>query len=473
MLTNSRRLFWFFSSLHFLFVFLPLVLLGYCFIKPKFLNAWLLGASLFFYYIGAKNYLALLLLIIGIAYISGIIIAWAKSKIIKIITLILSVSLMILSMSYYKYYDFIVANINSFFHTNYSVKNIVLPIGISFFVFQAISYVVDVYRGESYLKNPIDMALYISFFPQLIAGPIVRFHDIREQLGVEYRKINIDNFSQGIWRFSIGLCKKVILANNLGILSDIVFGVSDIYTHSILYTWLGAISYTLQIYFDFSGYSDMAIGLGKVFGFEIQENFNYPYAASSIKDFWRRWHMSLSQFFRDYIYIPLGGNRCRKSRWLFNMMMVWLLTGIWHGASWTYILWGILYGLLLIVENIVPELRVNNKIIEVLKHVYTMVIVCFLWVLFRARNISQAKMYFMNMIGLGNKNLIDEGFKFLSQNYFAVIAIALLLPVPIFPRVKERLSNNVILQWGTAVILMVGVMVSVSYIYMGSYNPFL
>ena len=183
--------------------------------------------------------------------------------------------------------------------------------------------------------------------------------------------------------------------------------------------------------------------------------------------------MSLSQFFRDYIYIPLGGNRCRKSIWLFNMMMVWLLTGIWHGASWTYILWGILYGLLLIVENIVPELRVNNKIIEVLKHVYTMVIVCFLWVLFRARNLSQAKMYFMNMIGLGNKNLIDEGFLFLSQNYFAVIAIALLLPVPIFPRVKERLSNNVILQWGTAVILMVGVMVSVSYIYMGSYNPFL
>lgn len=183
MLTNSRRLFWFFSSLHFLFVFLPLVLLGYCFIKPKFLNAWLLGASLFFYYIGAKNYLALLLLIIGIAYISGIIIAWAKSKIVKIITLILSVSLMIFTMAYFKYYDFAVANINSFFHTNYSVKNVILPIGISFFVFQAISYVVDVYRGESYLKNPIDMALYISFFPQLIAGPIVRFHDIREYWG--------------------------------------------------------------------------------------------------------------------------------------------------------------------------------------------------------------------------------------------------------------------------------------------------
>ena len=183
--------------------------------------------------------------------------------------------------------------------------------------------------------------------------------------------------------------------------------------------------------------------------------------------------MSLSQFFRDYVYIPLGGNRCRKSRWLFNMMMVWLLTGIWHGASWTYILWGILYGLLLIVENIVPELRVNNKIIEGLKHVYTIVIVCFMWVLFRARNISQAKMYFMNMIGLGNKNLIDEGFLFLTQNYFAVIAIALLLSVPIIPKVKERLSNNVIMQWGTAIVLMIGVTVSVSYIYMGSYNPFL
>lgn len=322
-----------FSSLHFLFFFLPVVLIGYFLIKPKYSNAWLLLASLYFYYVGAKNYLKLLLLIIGIAYISGLFISLLKKKWMKKVCMTLSVLSMISVMAYYKYYDFVLDNFNNFFHTSYPLSNMVLPIGISFFVFQAISYVVDVYRGESYLKNPIDMALYISFFPQLIAGPIVRFHDIREYLGAEYRKIDFDNLAQGIWRFSIGLCKKVIIANNLGALSNIVFGVRNIYMYSILYTWLGAIAYTLQIYYDFSGYSDMAIGLGKIFGFEFQENFNYPYSAKSIKDFWRRWHISLSQFFRDYVYIPLGGNKCSKARWVFNMMVVWLLTGIWHGAS--------------------------------------------------------------------------------------------------------------------------------------------
>ena len=462
-----------FSSLHFLFLFLPIVLFGYFLIKPKYLNAWLLGASLFFYYVGAANYLKLLLLIVGISYISGLLIAWLKKNWIRFFFLISSVSLMVFAMAYFKYYDFVVDNLNAFFHTSYSLTNMVLPIGISFFVFQAISYVVDVYRGEPYLKNPIDMALYISFFPQLIAGPIVRFHDIREYLGEKYRTINFDKFAQGIWRFSTGLCKKVILANNLGTLSDIVFAAPDIYTHSVLYAWLGAISYTLQIYYDFSGYSDMAIGLGKVFGFEFQENFNYPYSAKSIKDFWRRWHMSLSQFFRDYVYIPLGGNRCGKFRWLLNMMVVWLLTGIWHGASWTYILWGVLYGIIIITEGFVPELKHKNIMIRLLQHVYTMVTVCFLWVLFRSTSITQAKTFFMNMIGLGNKNLIDEGFLFLTRNYLLIILFATILAVPVIPAIKRRFSDNAPLQFCAAIMLMAGVLISVSYIYMGSYNPFL
>jgi D-alanyl-lipoteichoic acid acyltransferase DltB (MBOAT superfamily) len=448
-------------------------LLGYFLIKPQYSNAWLLGASLIFYYIGAKNYLKLLLLIIGLAYISGLLIAWFKEKWMRIIIMTASVSAMIFTMAYFKYYDFVVDNINAFFHTSYSLANMVLPIGISFFVFQAISYVVDVYRGELYLKNPIDMALYISFFPQLIAGPIVRFHDIREYLGAEYRKFDFDNFTQGIWRFSIGLCKKVIIANNLGTLSDIVFGATDIYTHSVLYTWLGAIAYTLQIYYDFSGYSDMAIGLGKVFGFEFQENFNYPYSAKTIKEFWRRWHMSLSQFFRDYVYIPLGGNRCSKARWLLNMMAVWFLTGIWHGASWTYILWGVIYGIIIIAESFIPEWKHGNKITGFLQHVYTMVVVCFLWVLFRAKDIAQSKDFFKNMIGMGNKNLIDSGFLFLAQNYLLVIVLAALLSVPIIPAIRKKFSGNAIIQFGAAVVLMIGVLISVSFIYMGSYNPFL
>ena len=462
-----------FSSLHFLFFFLPVVLIGYFLIKPKYSNAWLLLASLYFYYVGAKNYLKLLLLIIGIAYISGLFISLLKKKWMKKVCMTLSVLSMISVMAYYKYYDFVLDNFNNFFHTSYPLSNMVLPIGISFFVFQAISYVVDVYRGESYLKNPIDMALYISFFPQLIAGPIVRFHDIREYLGAEYRKIDFDNLAQGIWRFSIGLCKKVIIANNLGALSNIVFGVRNIYMYSILYTWLGAIAYTLQIYYDFSGYSDMAIGLGKIFGFEFQENFNYPYSAKSIKDFWRRWHISLSQFFRDYVYIPLGGNKCSKARWVFNMMVVWLLTGIWHGASWTYILWGIIYGIILIAESIIPELKYKNKIIVFLKHVYTMTVVCFMWVLFRAEHISQASAFLKNMTGMGSEKLIDGGFLFLARNYLLVLLVALVFSVPVIPVIRKRISDNVFLQFGSAILLMAGVLISVSYIYMESYNPFL
>lgn len=462
-----------FSSLQFMFGFFPIVLLGYFLIKPKYSNVWLLGASLIFYYIGAKNHIKLLLIIILIAYISGILNAWLKKKWIRLFVTGISVSCMIFAMAYFKYYDFVIQNINYFFRTNYSMTNMALPIGISFFAFQAISYVIDVYRGESFLKNPIDMALYISFFPQLIAGPIVRFHDIREYLGIEYRKINIDNIDSGIWRFSIGLCKKVIIANNLGALSDIVFEAPDIFMHSILYTWLGALAYTLQIYYDFSGYSDMAIGLGKVFGFEFQENFNYPYVAKTIKDFWRRWHMSLSQFFRDYVYIPLGGNRCKKSRWICNMIIVWLLTGIWHGASWTYILWGVFYGIIIIFESFVPEIKRKGKVISMLQHVYTMIIVCLLWVLFRATSISQAKMYFLNMIGMGNKNLIDDGFVFLGRNYLLIIVIAAVFSLPVIPMIKKRCSGSLVLQLGSAIILMAGVLVSVSYIYMGSYNPFL
>lgn len=442
-------------------------------IRPQFSNAWLLAASLFFYFIEAQNYIYLLFLIIGIDYFSGLILGKVSNVKIRKVTVFVSVASMIAIMTYYKYYDFVVKNLNYYFHTDIATRDIILPIGISFFVFQAISYLVDIYRGEDYLRNPIDMALYISFFPQLIAGPIVRFHDIREYLCKANRNITFDSFSSGLWRFSVGLCKKVLIANNLGSLADIVFNVSNIYEHSILYTWLGAIAYTLQIYYDFSGYSDMAIGLGYIFGFRFYENFNDPYISSSIKEFWRRWHMSLSYFFRDYVYIPLGGNRCSKQRRMVNVMVVWLLTGIWHGASWTYISWGVGYGIIVLVETfLLKYIDIENKYIKAFMHIYTMVVVASLWVIFRSKNLHQAYHYLKNMFGLGSKIMIDAGFVYQFRNYFVLLMAAVIISTPILPRLKESNRGGL---YGvvSTVCLFIGVIASVSFIWMGSYNPFL
>ena len=463
-----------FSSLEFLFVFLPIVLIGYIFIKRRYANAWLMLASLYFYYLGAKDYLKLLLLVIFLAYLAGLVEGNAESKLLKGITLFVSVGTMLFLMGYYKYYDFVINNINAIFHKTYEVTNMILPIGISFFVFQAISYVVDVYRGEKHISNPIDMALYISFFPQLIAGPIVRYHNIIQYLDDDYRKIDINEVSEGIWRFSIGLCKKVILANNLGILADRVFNVSNIYEYSIVYTWIGAIAYTLQIYYDFSGYSDMAIGLGRVFGFTFQENFDYPYVSASVKEFWRRWHMSLSQFFRDYVYIPLGGNRCSKSRWVFNMMLVWLLTGIWHGAAWTYIMWGVIYGIFIIIESFFGKITAsNNIVIRLLLHVYTMLVVILLWVVFKASSLENAYHYIRNMIGLGSNVIIDRGTIYQLSNYSILLLSSIALSLPIVNIINKKTNYNKFIQAIEGVFLMLGTIAAISYIYMGSYNPFL
>lgn len=462
-----------FSSLEFMFLFLPIVLIVYVLVKPKFANAWLLTASIFFYYKGAKEYLVLLLSVILLSYISGLIIDKTGNEKAKKSVLFLSLAGMIAVMIYYKYCNFLITNINWLLHKELPQKNIILPIGISFFIFQAISYVVDVYRGEKCLKNPIDMGLYISFFPQLIAGPIVRFHDIRQCLKTECRKINISAITDGIWRFSIGICKKVLLANNLGGLVDIVFGVRNISDFSTMYTWLGAIAYTLQIYFDFSGYSDMAIGLGKVFGFEFQENFNYPYIAGSVKEFWKRWHISLSQFFRDYVYIPLGGNRCRKYRWIINMMIVWILTGIWHGASWTYIIWGIAYGIIIIVETLFNSRKEISAAGKLIGHIYTLIIVVMLWVVFRAEHFSTAVLYLKNMCGIGSKSFIDEGFFYQLKNFGFIILLGIIFSTPLFPYLKDKYENNVLYKCITTSALLIGFIASTSYIYMGSYNPFL
>lgn len=463
-----------FSSLEFLFFFLPLVLFVYFLIKTKYANLWLMVASLVFYYIGDKEHIRLLLMIILLSYFSGLAMQKCKKHFLKKVLMIETIGIMVMSMSYYKYWNFMITNINLIFEKNYGLKNILFPIGISFYVFQAISYIADVYKGEKALQNPIDMALYISFFPQLIAGPIVRFHDIREYMGKEHREISIINIENGIWRFCIGLSKKVLLANNLGGLADIVFGVHDISQFSVMYTWLGAIAYTLQIYFDFSGYSDMAIGLGQVFGFKFQENFNYPYLAESVRDFWRRWHISLSQFFRDYVYIPIGGNQCSKIRWVVNILFVWFLTGLWHGASWNYILWGMLYGFILIIERFAKPLKGKNSIlIKVLKHTYTMVLVILLWVIFRTDNLRQAMKYLFNMFGIGAKSFIDQGFIFQAKNYFVLLAASFLFCFPIVNMSGKNVTENRIIDLMKAIGLICCTVSSISYIYMGSYNPFL
>lgn len=462
-----------FSSLEFLIWFFPIVLIGYFLLTPKMKNCWLLVASLFFYYIGSKEYLWLFLSIIGIAYVGGIAESKLQSEKQKKLALCLSVAAMLGFMAYFKYYNFAVVNINALFNQTIETKEIILPIGISFFTFQSISYVVDVYRGEEVIYNPIDMGLYIAFFPQLIAGPIVRFHDVRKYLHSEYRTINFDNISSGLWRFSVGFCKKVLIANNIGGLANVVYGVRDISEFSVLYTWLGAIAFALQIFYDFSGYSDMAIGLGKIFGFEFQENFNYPYFAGTIKDFWRRWHISLSQFFRDYVYIPLGGNRCSKLRWIFNIAVVWFLTGMWHGASWNYIIWGCSYGALLLLERFVIDKIPQTKVVRVIRRVLTILIVMMLWVVFKCEHISTIMKYFMNMFGIGAASFIDRAFIFQFKNFAFLLLVSMLFALPLKELAEQKVGSNIIYKVAKSAALLIGVISSVSYIYMGSYNPFL
>lgn len=462
-----------FSSLSFLFLFFPIVIIGYIFINESYANIWLLMTSLIFYYIGDSKHFNLLIGIILIGYLAGVFLQNFNSDSVRKSIMLIAILLMILLMSYYKYCNFIIENINFIVHKNIAFRDIIFPIGISFFVFQAISYVIDVYRGEKALLNPIDMALYISFFPQLIAGPIVRFHNISRFMNKEYRKFSFKNLECGIWRFSIGLSKKVLLANNLGGLADLVFNVSDISDFSVMYTWLGAIAYTLQIYFDFSGYSDMAIGLGKIFGFSFQENFNYPYIAKSVKDFWRRWHMSLSQFFRDYIYIPLGGNKCTLRRWIVNILCVWFLTGLWHGASWNYVIWGSLYGVLLIVERLINFKKSNNWLLNCFRHVYTLTIVTVLWVVFRTPNLNLAIAFVKNMFGIGAKSFVDQAFVFQFRNYWFLIFVGIICSVPLFDILQKKVGKCRVLEYIKMAILVGCTVSAVSFIYMGSYNPFL
>lgn len=433
-----------FSSAVFIFLFLPTVFILNFLLPRKYRNYLLLAASLFFYAWGEPVYVLIMLASIVVNYFLALQIAKPhvplKSRLFLIVAIVFNLGLLIV----FKYANFIIDNFNSVTGFHIFIPRIALPIGISFFTFQGMSYVIDVYRDRTLVQKKLShVALYISYFPQLIAGPVIRYHDIASQ--IESRTETVEKMASGLRRFAVGLGKKLIIANTVGRIADMVFAL-DMPGYTTAEAWAGAIAYTLQIYFDFSGYSDMAIGLGRVFGFEIMENFNYPFIARSIRDFWRRWHISLSSWFRDYLYIPLGGNRKGVRRTYFNLSTVFLLTGLWHGAEWTFVVWGMFHGIFMVLERagvIKPE-RLKPKF---LSNIYAMLVVVSGFVIFRAESLDQAMRIFKAMFtefrfGFQDAALAGQLF---SPATLIVIAVAFLASTPVIHAVKEKFSRSVAL----------------------------
>ena len=457
-----------FSSITFLFYFLPIVLIIYYLIPNKYKNIVLLISSFIFYFYGEPKNIYIIILSILATYIFGILIdKYKKTKYSKIF-LILSIFINIGLLIYFKYADFIIKNINLWLSNKIDLIHVILPIGISFYTFQLISYIVDVYRGEAKVqKNIIKLATYISLFPQLIAGPIVRYTTIENQL--ENREYNMKNFSIGVRRFIIGLGKKVMIANVMGNLINI-FLVSD--EKSVLFYWLYAIALMIQIYFDFSGYSDMAIGLGKMLGFDFPENFNYPYIATSITDFWRRWHISLSSWFRDYTYIPLGGNRVSKLKWIRNIIIVWMLTGLWHGAEWNFVIWGLYFGVLLIIEKVFL-LKWLQKIPKVISRIYTLFIVMISFIIFNGEGISTILENIGGLFKFVSIPLITNESMYYLKSYIIVIILGIIGATPICKNILTNEKLKKIVNILEPIYLLLIFIICTSYIVDGSFNPFL
>ena len=456
-----------FSSLTFLFCFLPAVVAGYYICPRKLRNFFLLLASIFFYAWGEPRYLPVIFTTITISYIGALVIEkFRYKKLLLTLFIVLDLSLLF----YFKYMNFFLENLNLIFHQKWSLK-VVLPLGISFYTFQALSYLVDVYRGQvKAQKNYLKIALYICLFPQLIAGPIVKYHDVSDQ--IDNREETIDKVYYGIRRFIIGLAKKVLIANTVGKIADQIFAL-PVSEFDAPIAWLGAISYTLQIYYDFSGYSDMAIGLGSIFGFKFLENFNYPYISKSITEFWHRWHISLSTWFRDYLYIPLGGNREGKYRTYLNLIIVFLLTGFWHGASWSFILWGLWNGFFILLEKITGWAQViTGKVQNILYHLYTIFVFVLGWVIFKSETVEKTKAYFSNLFGL-----ISDHEVYLKLPYYLnrfntlILIIAILCAMPIFKSILYK--SNIFIQAGINIVLGILFIMCVSELAVNTYNPFI
>lgn len=488
-----------FNSMVFLWVFLPIVLIVNFILsiakfndeskRLRFKNIFLLIASFVFYAWGGIYYLLIMLFTIAVDYVGGRIIYKnkddaKKKKISLVITIIVNLSVLF----FFKYFNMVIVIIENIMASGakglfdsvmlmqgtgeLGIVEIVLPIGISFFTFQAMSYVIDVYRGEVLpQENIIDFALYVALFPQLIAGPIVQYKDVSEQ--ITGRKETIDEFTYGIKRFAYGLGKKVIIANTLAETADAIWAL-EIPKLGAAVAWLGIISYTLQIYFDFSGYSDMAIGLGRMLGFKFKENFNYPYTSLSVQEFWRRWHISLSSWFREYVYIPLGGNRKGKGRTYLNLFLVFLLTGIWHGANFTFISWGLMYAFLLIVERIFLGNLLKKNPVKIINWIYTMFFVMIGWIMFRSDTLLQAKQYVHQLVMAPSGEYTVLSYISMKMIFVLIFAVALCGPVQrLLSKLYEKYKSNAVVIYADIVVQFVLIIVSIYFIVSGTYNAFI
>lgn len=454
-----------FSSISFLYYFLPAVLVVYFAVPRGLKNGVLLLASLVFYGWGEPKYVLLMAAAILAFYLYGLAIGRIKSRRGQKGWLTAAVVTGILLLTVFKYADFFIGSFAAVTGLSLPLLNLALPIGISFYTFQCMSYVVDVYRGDARpQKNLIHFGAYVALFPQLIAGPIVRYVDIAREL--EARRTTWENVLAGARRFLIGLSKKILLANQLGLLTEIF---RDSAEKSVLFCWMYAIAFALHIYFDFSGYSDMAIGLGRIFGFHFQENFNYPYLSKSVAEFWRRWHMSLGTWFRDYVYIPLGGSRVSRLRWVFNILTVWMLTGLWHGASWNFVVWGLLLAALLLIEKSVPALQ---KLPDALRHGYVLFCVVISFVIFNAADLAQAGQDLAGMFGLGGLPLATAETLYYLRSYAVIFLLGFVGATPLPKALAARLPDKLAAVLEPAALTGL-LLVCTAYLVDGSFNPFL
>ena len=460
-----------FSSIPFLYYFLPMILIAYYLAPKSIKNMVLLMASLVFYGWGEPTYIILMLISIGIGYIFGILIEKFRdsrwSKVCMITSVVISIGFLV----YFKYVNFFITNFNKVTGSSLKILNVVLPIGISFYTFQLVSYIIDVYRNQvKAQRNPIILATYITMFPQLIAGPIVRYSDVERQL--EKRSISYDKIAYGIRRFCIGLGKKILIANVLGEYCA-AFKATD--EKSVLFYWTYGVAVSLQIYFDFSGYSDMAIGLGSLLGFKFMENFNYPFISKSATEFWRRWHMSLGTWFRDYVYIPLGGSRCSKNRLVFNIFVVWMLTGFWHGAEWNFVIWGLYFGILLILEK--SFLLKWLEKYKVVGHLYIFIFGIVSFIIFDAVSMEYAVRHIKVMFGFTDMSLVTKITSYYLNSYFIVFIVAIVgatpLPKILIEKLMKNRIGNMIVKIAEPIVMAVLLLVVTGYLVDGSFNPFL
>ena len=457
-----------FTSISFLYYFLPIVIILYFIVPKKFKNFILFLSSIFFYFCGEPIYTFLMIGEIFIAYVGARYLEKHRKKSILVSLLAIHIG----ALGLFKYSDFTINNINQIFGSKIPLLKLALPIGISFYTFQIISYVVDVYRGKvKAQKSFLKLATYVSLFPQLIAGPIVRYETIEKEL--DSRTNNFENFAYGVRRFVIGLGKKVLIANMLGELCDVFSTTNE---KSILFYWIFAISYSLQIYFDFSAYSDMAIGLGRMFGFHFLENFNYPYISKSITEFWRRWHMSLSSWFRDYVYIPLGGNRKGTIILVRNIFIVWALTGIWHGANWTFVIWGLMFGIMLIIEKLFLTKHLE-KMPSILQRIYVLFTVMISFIIFNANSIGEAWNNIIGLFGANGERLINASTVYYLKSYLVVLVIAIIGSTPLLKNIIEKLKTktnaNKIINLLEPIAMASILIIVTAYLVDNSYNPFL